>query len=125
MEQAIRKALKGLLLPDLQDIVLEYLPDRGILVVCTHWIANNGQPVTISLDRVMYTNEFGQLSSKIYPLWKQYRMPTRFITFERKQWDFKSFNLDFTPWLPLDTSKTYRVTVIYQGDPSIVEINTI
>jgi hypothetical protein len=125
MEQAVRKALKGLLLPDLQNIVLGYLPDRGSLVVRAEWIANNGHPVIISQDRVLYTNEFGQLASKVRPLWKQYRRPTRFISFDRKERNFVPFNLDFTPWLPLDRTKTCHVTIIYQGDPSIVEINTI
>jgi hypothetical protein len=123
MEQAVRKALKGLLLPDLQDIVLEYLPDRGTLVFPACWIADNGEICCFYPHRTDRKRDDSScwLAQTLYP-GTAFTAP---VTFDRKKRNFEPFNLDLTPWLPLDRTKMCRVTVIYQGDPSIVEINTI
>jgi hypothetical protein len=127
MEQAVRKALKGLLLRDLQDIVLEYLPDRGTLVFPACWLADNGEPVKISSGPVLAVAGSGRYIVQTRTLLGQRLGPENFfsgrITFDRKEEHFEPFHLDFTPYLPLDRTKTCRATVIYQGDPCIVEIN--
>jgi hypothetical protein len=108
---AVRKALKGLLIPDLQDIVLEYLPDRGLLEIPTNLIRKR---------MVFYPNSWRSAR-----FWASLYFERR-IPFYRKLRYFERFELDFTEWLPkLKECQylVYRVSVIYLGESGIIEIH--
>jgi hypothetical protein len=113
LEQAVRKALAGLLLPPLQDIVLEYLPDRGTLEFDnTSAFCQSVQQLPMTLQPAKWLD---------YPrVFASNRKGHLFPRFHRKLYTFEPFVLRLGD---LEIDEVIKlVTIVYQGEPEIVQI---
>jgi hypothetical protein len=108
LQSCVRKALAGLLLPPLQDLVLEYLPDRGILRI--HYRGEKW-PETFEVD-----DEWVEGWAR---LWDGDRFLC-FIPFQRKFRRFSKFS--FSTQNFKTNKESFHITLVYQGEPEIVQI---
>lgn len=107
LEQAVRKSLTGLLLPPLREIVVEYLPDRGILYCFNYSGLLRVEP------RPGTTTDWGYCAAVLI---RDHSWSV--TTFVRKEIWFEPFTFSLN-----DLSGQYsKITIVYQGEVEIVQI---
>jgi hypothetical protein len=117
LEQAVRKALASLLLPPLQDIVLKYLPDRGVLqlnilgdCVCANSSFKVVRCSFVNIEPLVVAYDWSNFDANGEIL----------MQFSRAILDFPEFTLHFGSCQL--KGGINRVTIVYQGEPEIVQI---
>lgn len=114
----VKKSLDGLVIPPLQNIINEFLPDRALLE-SYHLIdiaRDNGGKITITRKN--------ELNGRVWL--PDLRGGGAGADFAPSKFD--EFTLDFTPFLPFtrldrpDWPPYFVATIIYHGEPEIIQI---
>jgi hypothetical protein len=109
LQETVKRALKGLLLPPLRDIVIEYVPDRGIMTIHPGQIVEC--PVTFQTTRWMDFPEIhGTIHSSYW--WIGVQFHRKLVTFDPFTVHFEDLSLKPGKWM---------ITIVYQGEPEVVQ----